>query len=145
VKDFPVINKGQEHSRELQDLFMRVVKTYAAIKELPTVAAINYDAEAPSRSKILTVNGIHFIADVERVTERALKNAPLLQVGWFALAKDKPISPTIARQVSHLYFADEPVAIGDVRALLETDKAVRATIRHCDQTGNGTWEARERL
>jgi hypothetical protein len=99
VKDFPVINKGQEHSRELQDLFMRVVKTYAAIKELPTVAAINYDAEAPSRSKILTVNGIHFIADVERVTERALKNAPLLQVGWFALAKDKPISPTIARQV----------------------------------------------
>ena len=44
------------------------------------------------------------------------------------------------RDLQKLFFGEEPVAIGDVRELLEVDKAIRWTIRYCDQIGNGLWK-----
>jgi hypothetical protein len=43
------------------------------------------------------------------------------------------------RELHKLYFG-QPVAIGDVRALLDVDRAIRGTIRLCDQSGNGVWK-----
>jgi hypothetical protein len=43
------------------------------------------------------------------------------------------------RELQQTFFSKEPVAIGDVRALLEVDREIRWTIRQCDQSGTNSW------
>jgi hypothetical protein len=100
------INHGcRQLPDDLTVLFRKVVKTYVLTKQLPVMVAKNYDLESPSKSRKLSTDGIHYIADVERITEQALTGLPdskELQETWFALAQEQTVSAQVAKRVIHL-------------------------------------------
>jgi hypothetical protein len=51
------------------------------------------------------------------------------------------INPYRCKELSDQFFGEEPVAIGDVRTLLDIEKAIRVTIRACDESAEKVWEA----
>jgi hypothetical protein len=96
---------SREVPDELKSLFRKVVRTYVLTKQLPVMSAKNYDLDSPSKSRKVSADGIHFIADVERITEQALTGLPdskELQAAWFALAQEQPVSQKLSERVIHL-------------------------------------------
>jgi hypothetical protein len=43
------------------------------------------------------------------------------------------------RELNALWYADEPIAIGDIRAFIDVSQALRTTIRAAEQN-DGKWE-----
>jgi len=82
--------------RQKHKYFHKVLEAYAAIRELPPVIAINYDPEA--RSQKLTADSIHYLADVELATKKALKT-PELFARWKALVNEQPIGPELKARI----------------------------------------------
>jgi hypothetical protein len=82
-----------------KSLFKRVVAKYVDCKSLPTVCAVDSDADNPSKSRRMSPNTIHYAVDVEHATVAALQNDSILEAGWFALAQEKPCDGNTARKV----------------------------------------------
>lgn len=92
-----------ERDQHYSDVFRSVVQQYVEIVQLPRVSAIQIDRDAPSRSRRLTSDDIHFKIDVERATEYALGGRPELEPVWFRLAANEiGIDQQQAAAVIHL-------------------------------------------
>jgi hypothetical protein len=74
-------------------LVHRVIETYMESVSLPRVSTfITTDEGLAKPQKTLQPGslGCHFKCDVERITERILKDAPALQKTWWAIAEGNP-------------------------------------------------------
>ena len=76
-----------------------VIGAYRNTRELCPIAAFEIDPDAVSRSKRLTIDGIHHMADIEIATTKALAGEPEVQKAWFALALGEPVEPKLERRV----------------------------------------------
>lgn len=84
-------------------VFHSVVKLYVEVVQISPVSAIQIDRDAPSRSRRLTSDDIHFRVDVERATEYALRGRLELEPVWFRLAANEVgIDQKQAAAVIHL-------------------------------------------
>jgi hypothetical protein len=90
--------RGGRFDRYLK-IFQAVTKAYVETKQSSPVCAHVIDPDATERSQRLTVDGIHYLVDVERATALALTDAPELQPIWFRLAAEKPVEPKLAKEV----------------------------------------------
>jgi hypothetical protein len=92
----------KEH-RDLRSYFWRVVTGYRSVSELSPVVAMAWDpCQAPKK---LGVDGIHYLADIQLATEKALNgNAELLDQ-WQCLVngENTPNSASIINRCGRLY------------------------------------------
>lgn len=67
-------NLKERRDRYAALMFEAVVDAYMKIRQLPRLTAINYERESGG-SRRLTSDAIDYLADVERLTERALTHS----------------------------------------------------------------------
>jgi hypothetical protein len=92
------LNERQNHK-----YFWKVIQGYVTTRELSPITAINYD---PERHPLkLGLDGIHYIADVELATKKALKS-PELFARWQALVDDHLIGPEVKARIVSLCGAE---------------------------------------
>lgn len=94
------IRSKSELLEKYGNVFRSVTESYVHTKCLSPIVAHQIDSDDPtSRSEKLTVDAIHFAADVERSTERALSDRPELQAVWFRLVAGETVAPKLAKEV----------------------------------------------
>ena len=83
--------------------FDKVIEAYRTTRELSPVVAMTYD---PERHPLkLGPDGIHYIADIELATKKALKT-PELFARWQALVDDQLIGPEVKARIVSLCGAE---------------------------------------
>lgn len=108
---------ARQRYEDLRDIVFRTMSAWVAIRSLPAVVAMPIDPDrSVRRNHKWTPSLAHFVCDVERITAEALKDAPDLQLPWFALAAGETVDPHIEKavvnKVGRLYSArgiDPPV------------------------------------
>jgi len=103
--DFLESQTRYERERDLRDYFWTVVNAYQQTCELSPLVAANPDpAIRPTK---LCVDGIHYIADVELATRKALAKNPELIAQWETLVsgQNTPNSGSIIRRCARVYRA----------------------------------------
>lgn len=90
--------RQDDEFQDLQLIFNVTLDAYREVLSLPLLSARQYDDTLP-RPHVLNALGIDYIADVQRGTTTALKDAPNLQAAFFSLLEGKKVSPAIAAKV----------------------------------------------
>lgn len=81
-------------------IFQDVTQAYVRTKQLPLVVSHPFDHDDPNGlNERLTVDGIHFACDVERITESALKDDLEKQAAWFSLVAGEMAPSKLAKVV----------------------------------------------
>ena len=96
-EDMKSIRSRSELHGHYLSTFRDVVATYAAIKQLPPIAAMNIDPDSTASDR-LTPNAIHYLCDVELITSKTLTD-PEEQATWFALATEDEVDDKLAFRV----------------------------------------------
>ncbi|WP_047495858.1 hypothetical protein [Terriglobus sp. TAA 43] len=89
----------RERFAHYEDITNAVIREYVRIKSLHPVIAQSFDPNPVTASQKLTLDLIGYKIDIEKATEYALKDRLDLQVTWFSLALDKPVSPELREEV----------------------------------------------
>lgn len=113
----------RSHSHYQRERFWKryfnvVLDGYREVKSLAPIIAANPDPAAIRRK--LTPDALHFIADIENATKKALKDADLFR-SWQALANEEDVESRIVAQIisrcSPFYIARELAPIDYFRTI----------------------------
>lgn len=90
--------KQGEQYRKHFFLVERVLNAYVRVTELPLLAVMNYDPDAPQQHTLGRAS-LDFKLDVEQATEEALDGFPALQQAWISLALGEKVPAATQRAV----------------------------------------------
>jgi hypothetical protein len=98
-------HNAYEEQKRLKGIFDSVIAAYLDIASLSPLVACSYDDE--HRSRKLGPELIHYKADIENATSKALKNNPDLIRQWEDAVFDEAtnVSPAIVRECGRVYSA----------------------------------------
>jgi hypothetical protein len=96
--------RAETEQRKRTRIFYLVTQAYADIRSLSPIVAFSYDDEKTNRK--LNADSIHFIADVESATRKALNDNPALIEQWERIIQQKrqvPNASSIVSRCGRLY------------------------------------------